>query len=583
MLLVGAVVVTLAIAGFEKLSNFASICSPWMFLVFIAGGLASLPKLGEFHSIGDIWQIAETKVWRGEPHENPLRKVTPDLLAGVGEGSVPAGLRDDLAVEREKEDGKIVEPVELTADAVISLEKAAGPRWHVTDGDDKYVIKHVTVQKDLREAPVLQICEVKDRLSFWHIMFFAWFCNLAMHVGLSDMALFRYAKHWSYGFYSGFGMYLGHFVAWVCAGLMGAAVGRGLNPGQMADTAAGMAGVIAVLLAGWTTANPTIYRAGLALQIVTPNWPRWKVTLAAGGVTAVVGCFPAIFMKLLDFVAIYGLMLMPIGAVIVCEHWLFPKLRLRQYWTDKRKLAVNVPALIAWVVVLVLCFPIELWSKTLRSPMDLIGLHLFFRWLPGWFIAAGIYTGICKWRAASLGTALTDDDARTDEPVSLETSAPAATNDGAAFETPPSRPAPTLKYRLAGLSALIGLILCVLLPLRVFLGDSPRSVEELVGEAIKNTDADSSAIHVPVADVEVPDPQDYADLFGGKEPVVHYDEDRTTRIFDYSEKSLIFTTQTTGSYTQNMRTYKSWFLLATVLYFAGAIVWFTERQRAKDT
>ena len=103
-----------------------------------------------------------------------------------------------------------------------------------------------------------------------------------MHIGLSDMALFRYARHWTYGFYSAFGMYLGRYLAWVCAGVMGAVVAKELNPERMAYEAAGLAGVLAVLIAVWTTANPTPYRAGLALQIATPNWPRWKVTLFAG-------------------------------------------------------------------------------------------------------------------------------------------------------------------------------------------------------------------------------------------------------------------------------------------------------------
>ena len=79
-------------------------------------------------------------------------------------------------------------------------------------------------------------------------MFFAWFCNLAMHIGLSDMALFRYAKKWYYGFYSAFGMYLGHFLAWICSGIMGAGVAREMHPGLMAFEAAGLAGVAAVLI-----------------------------------------------------------------------------------------------------------------------------------------------------------------------------------------------------------------------------------------------------------------------------------------------------------------------------------------------
>ena len=209
-------------------------------------------------------------------------------------------------------------------------------------------------------------------------MFFAWFCNLAMHIGLSDLALFRYAKRWTYGLYSAFGMYPGHMLAWICSGIMVAAVGREMNPGLMAFEAIGLAGVAGVLLAGWTTANPTLYRAGLALQTLTPNWPRWRVTLVAGLVTTVLSCFPVFFLKLLDYVAIYGLVLMPIGAIVFAEHWLFPLLKLEQYRTEKRGRAFNWIALAVWAGTLVICF--------------LLPIHLFFRWLPGYFIALVSYT-----------------------------------------------------------------------------------------------------------------------------------------------------------------------------------------------
>jgi len=371
--LVGAVVITLAIAGFKKLSQFSQVCAPWMFLVFIAGALASLPKLGEVHSFGEFWHIAQTQIWDG----------------------------------------------------------AAQPGT--------------------------------DKLGFWHIAFFAWFCNLAMHVGLSDMALFRYARKWTYGFYSAFGMYLGHFLAWVCAGIMGAAVGKGLNPGEMADAAAGTAGVLAVLIAGWTTANPTLYRAGLALQIVTPNWPRWKVTLAAGAITTIVGFFPAIFMKLLDFVAIYGLVLMPIGAVIVVEHWFFPVLGLRQYWADKKKLAFNPAALISWIAVLVICFPIEQFTgNAIRSPMALLGVHLFFRWLPGWFIAALLYIVL----SAMMGAR-----AAPGESASEPAGAQLAGGSGHP-PAPPKRAGAPLgtKAWIAGSVALLALAFCLALSLQVLIG-----------------------------------------------------------------------------------------------------------------
>jgi len=406
VLIVGAVVVTLAIAGFKKLSQFASICSPWMFLIFIAGAVATLPKLGDVHSLQELWQVLDTKVFTG---------VAP-------EGS--------------------------------------------------------------------------DRLSFWHIAFFAWFCNLAMHVGLSDMAVFRFARHWSYGFYSAFGMYLGHYVAWVCAGIMGAAIGKGLNPGQMANEAAGYAGILAVLIAGWTTANPTIYRAGLALQIVTPNWPRWKVTLLAGLVTTFVGFFPAIFMQLLDFVAIYGLCLMPIGAVVVMEHWVFPRLGLRQYWTEKRSLFLNPAALISWLAVLVICFPIENFTgDQVKSPMHMLGVHLFFRWLPGWFIASGLYLVICKMMAGRWQIKASADEGAA-------ATAPHIDSVGPATQAQPNKPLPPIVW-IAGAVSLISLVMCVVLPVCVFLGKMESD------------------------------------------------------------------------------TYKAWLLIVTVLYFVGAIVWMTQREKSR--
>jgi purine-cytosine permease-like protein len=217
----------------------------------------------------------------------------------------------------------------------------------------------------------------QEKFGFWHIAFFAWFANLAMHVGLSDMALFRYARTWRYGLFSAFGMFPGHYLAWVCSGIMVAAVAREMNPGMMAYTAAGIPGALAVLIAGWTTSNPTMYRAGLALQVVTPNWARWRITLIAGIVTSVVACFPVIFMRLLDFVALYGLILMPIGAVVFAEHWILPRVRLPQYRAERRREFINWAALASWVLTLVGVF--------------LLPVHMYFKWLPGYFIAQALY------------------------------------------------------------------------------------------------------------------------------------------------------------------------------------------------
>ncbi len=232
-----------------------------------------------------------------------------------------------------------------------------------------------------------------ETLGFMHIVFFAWICNLAMHLGLSDMAMFRYAKRAGYGFYSAFGMYLGHYLAWICAGIMGAGaatiIGKpltSLDSGSVATTALGLAGAVAVVIAGWTTSNPTIYRAGLALQIATPNWPRWFVTFLAGAATTIIACSPFVFTKLLDFVGIYGLLLMPVGAIVVVEHWIFPRIGFTQYWAERKKKLINWPALIAWFVTLIAA--VIVWQKGY--------IHLFFLVIPVWLCSAVLYIALCS-------------------------------------------------------------------------------------------------------------------------------------------------------------------------------------------
>jgi len=169
-------------------------------------------------------------------------------------------------------------------------------------------------------------------VGFWHVAAFAWVANLAMHGSLGDMTLLRFARKSSYGYFSALGMFIGHYLAWICAGIMGAGVALilkssigQLDPGEVAFQSLGIAGVIAVIIAGWTTSNPTIYRSGLAFQSLNHEWSRTRVTVIVGIATTIVACFPFVFTKLLGFVGIMGLMLAPIGAVIVTEHWIFPR------------------------------------------------------------------------------------------------------------------------------------------------------------------------------------------------------------------------------------------------------------------
>lgn len=227
----------------------------------------------------------------------------------------------------------------------------------------------------------------QTKFGFWHVMFFAWFANMAMHVGMSDLSVFRFARKARYGLATAAGMYLGHFLAWISASILFALQlhqdpsNTDVLPGPIAASAAGTAGLICVIIAGWTTANPTIYRAGLAFQAIVPTASRFKVTFLTGLVCAVAGMFPAIAMKLLGFVALYGLALMPMGAVIFCDYWWMKRLGMQPFYAEYSGRDLNLAPAIAWLVTVALC----LWAVNAGY------IEIYFASLPGWFIAAFLY------------------------------------------------------------------------------------------------------------------------------------------------------------------------------------------------
>lgn len=239
--------------------------------------------------------------------------------------------------------------------------------------------------------------EGQSQFTIWHIIFFAWFCNMAMHIGMADMSILRFAKKWQYGFTSAAGMFIGHYMAWIASGILYSLFLLESNnslsfaPGPVAYRAAGVAGAICVVIAGWTTANPTIYRAGLAVQSIMPRSKTWKVTLVVGGITTLAACFPGLVMKLIDFVALYGLVLMPMGAIIFIDVWVLPKVGLVSNFSEQRNGQFNWAAGHTWFLTLGLCLALNWWAD----------IDIFFLGLPGWFVAALVYTVGSKLMQAS--------------------------------------------------------------------------------------------------------------------------------------------------------------------------------------
>lgn len=305
---VGALISIVAAYGYNTVAKFANIAAPWMVLVFVVFGIVALREFimatdTPVDSLGGLWQLASTEIWKGgEP------------LPG------------------------------------------------------------------------------QVKFTFWHVTFFAWFCNLAMHIGMSDLTIFRFAKKSWYGVATSSGMYVGHFAAWIAASLLYADQLRvnpdntDVLPGPMAFGAAGYAGLLCVVIAGWTTANPTIYRAGLAFQAVVPRMSRFKMTIATGMLATVAGMFPGIAMKMLGFVAIYGMILMPMGAVIFVDFYLLQKFGMQSNYAELSRKSFNWAAGLTWFVTLGTCVVL----------VQFFGIQIYFVSLPGWFVAAVLYMVLSK-------------------------------------------------------------------------------------------------------------------------------------------------------------------------------------------
>lgn len=233
------------------------------------------------------------------------------------------------------------------------------------------------------------------KYTFWHVAIWSWFANAAMHVGMSDLSVFRFAKKASAGWMTAAGMYVGHYMAWIAAALLYAVYVKSpeaqaflangeappVAPGPLANNAIGLFGIIAVVLAGWTTANPTIYRAGLAFQAIIPKASTFWVTILAGTIATIAGLFPAFAMKLLGFVALYGFILAPIGAIIVFEHFFADRFQVVKAYAEKVGISFNVAVLLAWGISFGLFYTLSVTQ----------GIFLSFLTLPAWLLCGVLF------------------------------------------------------------------------------------------------------------------------------------------------------------------------------------------------
>ena len=236
-----------------------------------------------------------------------------------------------------------------------------------------------------------------------HCIFFAWFVDLQLHIGQNDLSLLRFARTAPVGWTSAGGMFVGHYFAWIVAGCMYAVQlqddpsNTSVAPGPIAQLVGGYFGLVVIIIAGWSTANPIIYSSGLALQHIFPKIPAWLSTIVVGILATIVACFPAITNKILEFLLLAGILLCPMGVIVFVDHFLFPKIGLQDEFSHKKQArqenfrddicrATNWPAVATWAISEVISLPLALLTP----------VSLYFTPVITIFVSCSFYVGLTK-------------------------------------------------------------------------------------------------------------------------------------------------------------------------------------------
>src|SRR5690606_16655017 len=125
----------------------------------------------------------------------------------------------------------------------------------------------------------------------------------------------------------------------------------------------------------------------LAFQAIIPKASTFWVTIIAGTVATLAGLFPAFAMKLLGFVALYGFILAPIGAVIVFEHYFGKKVGIEPFYAEKSGVKFNQAVFWAWIVSFGVFYFISIRFNVFLS----------FVTLPAWICCGTLYLIFSKW------------------------------------------------------------------------------------------------------------------------------------------------------------------------------------------
>ena len=109
----------------------------------------------------------------------------------------------------------------------------------------------------------------------------------------------------------------------------------------------GLAAIIVLTLAQWTTNTSNIYSASLSLSVVFDRVPRRTLTLIGGVVATIVACL-GMYDAFIPFIAAMGIVIAPYGGVYLAEFFVVDRARFTFHEGDRIQ-SVNWQSVAAWL------------------------------------------------------------------------------------------------------------------------------------------------------------------------------------------------------------------------------------------
>ncbi|WP_317045610.1 MULTISPECIES: hypothetical protein [Arenibacter] len=144
---------------------------------------------------------------------------------------------------------------------------------------------------------------------------------------------------------------------------------------------------ICIVISSWFYPYSVVIINGLAFQAIMPKVSTFWVTIIAGSVATIAGLFPAFAMKLLGFVALYGFILAPFGAIIVFEHFFHKQAGIVKNYAEVANLKFNRAVFFAWAISFGLFYFISVQYDVFLS----------FVTLPAWLLCGVLFLVFSKW------------------------------------------------------------------------------------------------------------------------------------------------------------------------------------------